>query len=73
MAEEKHGFTFRDLPYFEEMQKMYAKNSMIKLAFIDLDGLLKKQTEKLDTLKATIAETQAALESHPNSKKTKLN
>ncbi|MBJ8243949.1 aminoacyltransferase [Staphylococcus pseudintermedius] len=71
MAEEKHGFTFRDLPYFEEMQKMYAKNSMIKLAFIDLNDLLKKQTEKLDTLKATIAETQVALESHPNSKKNK--
>lgn len=71
MAEEKHGFSFRDQPYFEEMQKMYANNSMLKLAYIDLNGLLKKQTEKLNALKETIAEIQEALESNPNSKKNK--
>lgn len=71
MAEEKHGFCFRDQSYFEEMQKMYANNSMLKLAYIDLNGLLKKQTEKLGALKATITETQEALENHPNSKKNK--
>merc|ERR1711977_651393 len=36
MAEEKHGFKFRDEPYFEELQKTYGDNAMLKLAYIDL-------------------------------------
>lgn len=36
MAEEKHGFKFREKDYFEEMQNIYNNNSALKLAYIDL-------------------------------------
>ncbi len=36
MAEEKHGFKFREKDYFEEMQNIYSNNSALKLAYIDL-------------------------------------
>ncbi|TBW68544.1 peptidoglycan bridge formation glycyltransferase FemA/FemB family protein, partial [Staphylococcus capitis] len=36
MAEEKHGFKFREEPYFVEMQKTYEDHAMLKLAYIDL-------------------------------------
>ena len=36
MAEEKHGFSFRDEPYFEELQKAYKGNAFLQLAYIDL-------------------------------------
>ncbi|HEC2169346.1 TPA: aminoacyltransferase [Staphylococcus delphini] len=71
MAERKHGFTFRDQSYFERIQKIYANNSALKLAYIDLNALLKKQTEKLDRLNTTLAETEQTLKHHPTSKKYK--
>ena len=40
MAEEKHGFKFRDKPYFYEMQKTYKDHAMLKLAYIDLKDYL---------------------------------
>ncbi len=33
MAEEKHGFKFREKDYFEEMQNIYNNNSALKLAY----------------------------------------
>ena len=53
MAEEKHGFKFRELPYFEEMQKLYDDHAMLKLAYIDLNEYLKtlqlKQQQQLNS------------------------
>lgn len=40
MAEEKHGFKFREEPYFVEMQKTYEDHAMLKLAYIDLQDYL---------------------------------
>ncbi|HAR0545960.1 TPA: aminoacyltransferase, partial [Enterococcus faecium] len=40
MAEEKHGFKFREKDYFEEMQNIYNNNSALKLAYIDLKKYL---------------------------------
>ncbi|MBI5974831.1 aminoacyltransferase [Staphylococcus canis] len=71
MAEEKHGFTFRGKAYFEEMQKMYKNNSMLKLAYINLDNLLKKQQDHLKTLKERLHNIEISLEQNPNSKKNK--
>lgn len=71
MAEEKHGFKFRDQDYFEKMQKTYANNSMLKLAYIDLEALLEAQNAKVDELNVDIENVQAALKDSPNSKKNK--
>lgn len=71
MAEEKHGFKFRNKKYFEEMQKMYHNNSMLKLAYIDLSELLMKQKKKLENLTSTLENTKIDLESNPDSKKSK--
>lgn len=71
MAEEKHGFKFRDKAYFEEMQKIYKDNSMLKLAYINLSNLLKKQHSQLETLKSRLKDTKSTLDTNPNSKKQK--
>ena len=71
MAEEKHGFKFRDQSYFERMQKTYADNSMLKLAYIDLEELLEAQNAKVAELNTDIENVQAALKENPNSKKNK--
>ncbi|MGD3158749.1 aminoacyltransferase [Staphylococcus cohnii] len=71
MAEEKHGFTFRGKEYFEQMQKIYHNNSMLKLAYIDLSELLIKQNNHLDKLNNTLEQTKTNLEANPDSKKSK--
>lgn len=71
MAEEKHGFKFRDQSYFEKMQKIYADNSMLKLAYIDLEELLKEQQSKIVELKNNIKNVRDSLQENPNSKKNK--
>lgn len=71
MAEEKHGFKFRDQPYFEKMQETYADNSMLKLAYIDLEELLAAQQAKITELNTELEHVQAALTENPNSKKNK--
>lgn len=71
MAEEKHGFKFRDQDYFEKMQKTYPDNSMLKLAYIDLEELLEAQNAKITELNADIENVQASLKDNPNSKKNK--
>ena len=71
MAEEKHGFKFMNKSYFEKMQKIYKNNSMLKLAYIDLTELLKKQEIKLDELKSQFNNLVVILKDNPNSKKNK--
>ncbi|MDK7114464.1 aminoacyltransferase [Staphylococcus pettenkoferi] len=71
MAEEKHGFKFRDEAYFEYMQKVYGDNASLKLAYVDLDKYLTTLREKHDDLEQQIAEVNKALEESPNSKKQK--
>ena len=71
MAEEKHGFKFRDQQYFEEMQNIYHDNSMLKLAYIDLSELLVKQNKQLEKLNKDLENTKESLENNPNSKKSK--
>lgn len=75
MAEEKHGFKFRDQQYFEEMQKMYPYNSFIKLAYIDLKCYINNLKEKKTQLSLEILNVENDLKISPNSKKkkTKLN
>lgn len=71
MAEEKHGFKFRDQSYFEKMQKTYADNSMLKLAYIDLEELLEAQQAKITELNTNLENVQSTLKENPNSKKNK--
>lgn len=71
MAEEKHGFKFRDENYFEEMQNIYKDNGMLKLAYIDLSELLVKQNNQLEKLNNDLENIKDSLESNPNSKKSK--
>lgn len=37
MAEDKHGFSFRDFDYFVKMQKIYKDQCRLVLSYIDLD------------------------------------
>lgn len=62
MAEEKHGFKFRELPYFEEMQKLYGDHAMLKLAYIDLNDYLKTLQLKQQQLAAELSGVEEALE-----------
>ncbi|MEB2655736.1 aminoacyltransferase [Staphylococcus haemolyticus] len=71
MAEEKHGFKFRDKPYFYEMQKTYKDHAMLKLAYIDLKDYLSTLQQKHDSLTVQLSEVDAVLEENPNSKKNK--
>ncbi|UXR78745.1 aminoacyltransferase [Staphylococcus sp. IVB6227] len=71
MAEEKHGFKFRDQDYFEQMQRIYSGNSMLKLAYIDLNHLLKKQKVNIASLQQALKEAEQKLQENPNSKKSK--
>lgn len=72
MAEEKHGFKFRELPYFEEMQKLYGDHAMLKLAYIDLNDYLKTLQLKHQQLTAELSGVEEALKESPNSKKNKI-
>ncbi|MCG7305675.1 aminoacyltransferase [Staphylococcus warneri] len=71
MAEEKHGFKFRDEPYFEELQKTYGDNAMLKLAYIDLQEYLTTLEDKHKDLSKQLHDVETALEENPNSKKNK--
>ncbi|MCI2774849.1 aminoacyltransferase [Staphylococcus petrasii] len=71
MAEEKHGFKFRDKPYFYEMQKTYQDHAMLKLAYIDLKDYLSTLQQKHDDLTKQLADVDEALKESPNSKKNK--
>src|SRR5699024_2122690 len=71
MAEEKHGFKFRDQQYIEETQNIYNDNSKLKLAYIDLSQLIVKQNKQLEKLNKHLENTKESLENNPNSKKSK--
>ncbi|EHJ07306.1 aminoacyltransferase [Staphylococcus simiae] len=71
MAEEKHGFKFRELPYFEEMQRIYGDKAMLKLAYIDLNEYLDSLKAKHQQLANDLADVEQALAENPNSKKNK--
>ncbi|MBO1199646.1 aminoacyltransferase [Staphylococcus simiae] len=71
MAEEKHGFKFRELPYFEEMQRIYGDKAMLKMAYIDLNEYLDSLKEKHQQLANDLADVEQALTENPNSKKNK--
>lgn len=71
MAEEKHGFKFRDKPYFYEMQKTYQDHAMLKLTYIDLKDYLSTLQQKHDDLTKQLTDVDEALKESPNSKKNK--
>ena len=71
MAEEKHGFKFREKPYFEELQKTYEDQAMLKLAYIDLQEYLTTLEDKHKELSKQLQEVETALQENPNSKKNK--
>lgn len=71
MAEEKHNFKFRDKQYFEEMQKIYCDNSMLKLAYINLETYKEQLLTKNDQLISEIKDLENKLQNHNNSKKVK--
>lgn len=71
MAEEKHGFKFREEPYFVEMQKTYEDHAMLKLAYIDLQDYLDTLQTKHQNLNQQLKDVEKTLEENPNSKKNK--
>ncbi|MEB7462553.1 aminoacyltransferase [Staphylococcus succinus] len=71
MAEEKHGFSFRDESYFEELQKAYKGYASLQLAYIDLNEYIASLKEKHNTLNNQLLEVEKALTESPNSKKQK--
>lgn len=71
MAEEKHGFTFRGLDYFKQMQKVYGHRGFLKLAYVDLHTYLKELKEKHAQLQSDLDEVNEKLKESPNSKKSK--
>lgn len=71
MAEEKHGFSFRDQQYFEQLQKDYQGYASIQLAYIDLNEYKDSLIKKLDSLQNQLIDVQEALIESPNSKKQK--
>ncbi|MCG7338922.1 aminoacyltransferase [Staphylococcus sp. ACRSN] len=73
MAEEKHGFKFKQDPntYFQETQKMYPKSAMLKMAYIDLDKYAEKLANKNSELSLQVTELENKLIDSPNSKKNK--
>ncbi|MDG0823967.1 aminoacyltransferase [Staphylococcus equorum] len=71
MAEEKHNFKFRDKAYFEEMQKIYANHSMLKLAYINLENYKQQLQKKNANLLLEIKDLENKLQENTNSKKTK--
>ncbi|QLK85690.1 aminoacyltransferase [Staphylococcus sp. 17KM0847] len=71
MAEEKHGFKFRELPYFKQLQKMYGKQAQLKLAYIDLKKLLQTYEQRIHELTGALIDVEKALAENPNSKKNK--
>lgn len=71
MAEEKHGFNFRDQQYFEQLQKDYQGYASIQLAYIDLNEYKDSLIKKLDSLQYQLTDVQNALVESPNSKKQK--
>ncbi|PTE78232.1 aminoacyltransferase [Staphylococcus gallinarum] len=73
MAEEKHGFTFKQDPntYFRDMQNMYPQSAMLKMAYIDLEKYLQKLTDKDVSLSNQVTELENKLAESPNSKKNK--
>ncbi|WP_437750779.1 aminoacyltransferase [Staphylococcus shinii] len=71
MAEEKHGFSFRNQKYFEQLQKDYQEYASIQLAYIDLNEYKDDLIKKLDSLHSQLKDAEVALEESPNSKKQK--
>ena len=71
MAEEKHGFKFRELDYFKQMQKTYGNRAFLKIAYVDLHTYLKALNEKHTELVLELNKLNAKLQESPNSKKTK--
>ncbi len=71
MAEEKHGFSFRGLDYFKEMQKIYHDNSMLKIATINLKDYLNSLELQDEQLKNDVLLAENKLKENPNSKKQK--
>ncbi|GEP79817.1 aminoacyltransferase [Staphylococcus carnosus] len=71
MAEEKHGFKFRELEYFKQMQHTYGNRAFLKMAYVDLHNYLNKLNEKQNELVSELNKINAKLEESPNSKKTK--
>lgn len=71
MAEEKHGFSFRDEAYFKQIQRMYEDQSCLKLAYIELDTYLNTLLKSYEQEQVVHQHLKTSLESNPNSKKTK--
>ncbi|MGT3737237.1 aminoacyltransferase [Staphylococcus aureus] len=71
MAEEKHGFSFRDKAYFEKMQRVYKNNGMLKIAYIDLETYLNTLDLEISGLKKELGTLDDVLADNPNSKKSK--
>ncbi|EKU50108.1 aminoacyltransferase [Staphylococcus massiliensis] len=71
MAEERHGFKFKEKDYFYIMQNIYEENAMLKLAYVDLNEYLDELNKKHDDLTSELNEVNEALKENSNSKKQK--
>lgn len=71
MAEEKHGFSFRDESYFKNIKNFYPENSFFKLAYIDLQTYQEKLLSQKEQALLEHRILTDKIKENPNSKKSK--
>lgn len=71
MAEDKHGFSFRDQAYFERMQKTYGNQCRLVLSYIDLNDYLDNLNTTLSQAKKEYENSMLELKENPDFRKLK--
>lgn len=71
MAENKHGFSFRNFDYFVRMQKTYKDKCRLVLSYIDLNEYLEKLNSEQRNIEKEYAKSLKSLEENPGYRKLK--
>ncbi|TDM04623.1 aminoacyltransferase [Macrococcus carouselicus] len=71
MAEDKHGFTFRDYDYFVRMQKTYGDQCRLVLSYIDLNDYIGRLEEEHRVKAAELQASRDKLAENPDYRKLK--
>ncbi|GGB02427.1 aminoacyltransferase [Macrococcus hajekii] len=71
IAENKHGFTFRDYDYFVRMQKTYGNQCRLVLSYIDLNDYLSRLNDDLKEKTVMLDEASEQLKENPDYRKLK--
>ncbi|MCE4957409.1 aminoacyltransferase [Macrococcoides caseolyticum] len=69
MAEDKHGFSFRDLEYFKRMQRTYGDQCRLVMSYIDLNDYLMKLDVELKYAEKEFELSNEELKENPDYRK----